>query len=68
MIIIFERAKVSLREFVWRPGFFKGHWDGKITWRFWWGMWSVSYYPVVSLRGFFEYIESGRATWVRNDK
>jgi hypothetical protein len=45
------------RWFNWKPCWFSGSWRNKRTWRFGWGMWSVSYYPEPGLRDFFDHVE-----------
>ena len=41
----------------WKPGRFKGRWDGRTTRRFWWLCWSLSWYPSKSLGAFFDQVE-----------
>ena len=55
MIIIFEIDKTirNGRIWNWKPFLFKGLWESKKTWRFCWGIFSISVYPSKSLRSFF---------------
>lgn len=65
MILIFEQDKRphQSKYFDWKPGIFKGTWKSKKTWRVYWGLWSVSYYPEKGLNDFMKYIESGSTSW-----
>ncbi len=65
MIIIFEQdARDHGRgRFKWRPSWFHGGWRGEQTWRFAWGLWSLSYYPDSGLREFFDHVERGSTEW-----
>ena len=47
--------------FRWTPTWFSGSWRNKRTWRFGWGMWSISYYPEPGLSDFFDHVE--RTKW-----
>ena len=66
MIFIIEQ---SIKEndghvFSWKGSFFKDTWNQKTTWRFMWGIWSISYYQADGLKHFFDYIRSNNTTWV----
>lgn len=40
----------------WKPGLFIGAWAGGRTWRLWWWMFSVSYYPSPGIKEFFDHV------------
>ena len=65
MIVVFEQDTTvrNGRRFVWKPFVFRGHWDGRKTWRFGWGLWSVSFYPSSGLRSFFDHVQDGNTMW-----
>jgi hypothetical protein len=69
MILVFEqdprdhgRGRFNLR-----ASWFRGRWQGRVTWRLAWGFWSLSYYPSPGLREFTEHIESGATTWFQHE-
>jgi hypothetical protein len=65
VILIFEQdtRDHGSGRFRWRPSLFRGRWQGLVTWRFGWGLWSLSYYPAPGLRDFFDHLESGQTEW-----
>lgn len=65
MILIFEQdTRVhNGRRFSWCPRLFRSKFMGRLTWRFCWGMWSISYYAAKGLRPFMEHIEQHRGEW-----
>lgn len=61
MILIFEQ---DIRDrFEWIPELFISKFDGKKTWRFCWGMWSLSCYASEGLMEFWNHIAEGGAKW-----
>ena len=65
MILIFEQDKRphQSKYFDWKPGYFTGAWKTKRTWRIYWSLWSLSYYPEEGLRDFMDHIEEGCTSW-----
>jgi hypothetical protein len=61
MILIFEQ---DIRDsFEWIPELFVSFFDGKKTWRFCWGWWSLSCYASEGLKDFMDFIVDGGARW-----
>jgi hypothetical protein len=69
MILILEQDTRPYEDIVfhWKPELFISKWDRKTTWRFCWGMWSVSYYASEGLKDFMEHIADGGAKWCDED-
>ena len=65
MILIFEQDTRSCngKRFQWTPELFIGKWNKKLTWRFCWGVWSLSYYQSEGLQDFMEHIIANAARW-----
>ena len=61
MILIFEQD--TRDSFEWMPELFVSEFDKKMSWRFIWGMWSLSYYASDGLKDFMEHVADGAATW-----
>ncbi len=59
MIVVLEQDGRSRNgsRFNWTPHLFRGRWGGGPTWRFGWGMWSISYYPSPGIKEFFDHVE-----------
>lgn len=65
MVLIFDQdfRKHDGRRFSWTPGLYTGRWGPGRTWRVWWGLWSLSYFPEEGLRPFLDRVESGASRW-----
>lgn len=70
MILIFEQDSRDHGNgrFNWRPSWFRGRWQGGTTWRFGWGLWSLSYYPSRGLRDFFDHVEACETEWCKSSR
>jgi hypothetical protein len=69
MVIIFEQDfridENGNKGFIFKPTLFKGLWKRKLTWRIVFGIWSISYYPEIGLKEFFEHIEQNNTQWYK---
>ena len=61
MILILEQD--TRDSFEWVPELFVSEFDEKKSWRFCWGMWSLSYYASDGLKDFTEHIKDGGVRW-----
>lgn len=61
MILIFEQD--TRDSFEWIPELFVSKFGKKRTWRFVWGIWSLSYYASPGLMEFIEHVADKAATW-----
>lgn len=70
MIFIIEQStkENNGKIFSWKGSFFKSKWDQGITWRVMWGLWSISYYPAIGLKYFFDYIRENNTEWNTGNK
>ncbi len=65
MILILEQdtRKRNGKRFTWKPKLWKFPWHGKRSWRFGWGVWSLTYCPEPGLRDFHDHIAEGNTKW-----
>jgi len=61
MILILEQDTRDPMQ--WTPELFVSEFDKRRTWRFCWGIWSLSYYASAGLRDFVEHVADRAATW-----
>ena len=50
----------------WRPGLYKGFWDGGKCWRVWWWFIAISCYPSPGIMEFFEHVP--KTGWFRRSR
>lgn len=62
MILIVEQdtRRHDGRRFTWRPGVWRGVFQGKRAWRVWWGVWSLSCYGSPGLKDFLDHVQYTR--------
>jgi hypothetical protein len=65
MILIFEQDTRPHRgvSFEWKPEWFVSKFDKKTTWRFCWGVWSLSYFASRGLMDFVDHIKDQGTDW-----
>lgn len=65
MILILEQDTRPChgKTFHWSPELFVSEFDGKKTWRFCWGVWSLSWYASKGLQDFMKYIAEDKVKW-----
>jgi hypothetical protein len=66
MILILEQDTRSHdgSAWTWKPGWLRRPCgDSRFTWRVWWGLWSLSYYPHRGLKDFGDWMKKD-AAWV----